>query len=81
MSRIKEGNEKVDKEKGGEIKMPKGVYNNHPKMEQHGVTEEEAVWADVDCPKCGGPFVVRDKYGLFCICNTCEWKEREEIDE
>ena len=33
----------------------------------------DADWTGTDCPKCGAPFVAKDKYGTYCC--VCTWKE------
>ena len=38
--------------------------------------ETPAEWSHEPCPKCGAPFVARDKFGLFCCMSGCDWKEK-----
>lgn len=37
-----------------------------------------AEWSYEPCPKCGAPFVARDKFGLFCCMSGCDWKEKSQ---
>lgn len=39
--------------------------------------EEPAEWTFTDCPSCGHPFIARDKWGLFCCMDGCEWSDYE----
>jgi len=41
--------------------------------------DEPADWTFYNCPKCGLPFIARDKWGLFCATGNCDWKEQDEV--
>ena len=40
--------------------------------------ENTAEWTFQNCPKCGLPFIARDRFGLFCATGNCDWKEQDE---
>jgi len=40
--------------------------------------KRDAVWLDMDCPRCGYRFVAQDKWGRYCCCGPCDWTDAPE---
>ena len=38
-----------------------------------------AVWTDSDCPRCGYPFLAKDRHGLYCCFNDCGYVANQSL--